>query len=336
MINRPITSLLGSAVPMAQQQLGYTRQPPMMNIPAPQIQSPAGLSSLLAPAPQQKPSMLSGLLSGPGSSARYAALAKALTQNSATPMSFGQRLTGGLLAGSEAAQKVIQNQAALLEAENEREIRRAKEAREAAKAEREASKEQREQTEFDIKMGEATAKTKEKTEQETKKEAEKKFNALSSLDSINQAETILKESPFLSSGIVGQMTRDIEATPAGQLDSLYDSIRAKLGFDQLQIMRENSPTGGALGQVSDTENKLLQSTIAALRTGLSVDQQLSNLDKIKKHTAAVVYGAVDKNGNIVKLDTPENVFKLMNGELKVNIPSQMAGPPEITREDLLK
>ena len=122
MINRPITSLLGSAVPMAQQQLGYTptqmtagsavpmaqRQlgyapSQMMNVPVPQIQTPAGLSSLLAPAPQQKPSMLSGLLSGPGSSARYAELAKALTQNSATPMSFGQRLTGGLLAGSDAA-----------------------------------------------------------------------------------------------------------------------------------------------------------------------------------------------------------------------------------------
>jgi hypothetical protein len=123
MINRPMTSLLSSAVPMAQeqfgytptqmmagsavpsvqQQLGYTRQPPMVNVPVPQIQTPAGLSSLLAPAPQQKPSMLSGLLSGPGSSARYGALAKALTQNSATPMSLGQRITGGLLAGSDAA-----------------------------------------------------------------------------------------------------------------------------------------------------------------------------------------------------------------------------------------
>jgi hypothetical protein len=121
MINRPTTSLLGSAVPMAQEQLGYTRQPPMMNIPVPQIQTPPGLGSLLAPAPQQKPSIISGLLSGPGSSARYAALAKALTQNSATPMSLGQRITGGLLAGSDAAK--AQEQAAfdrgLLEKEME-------------------------------------------------------------------------------------------------------------------------------------------------------------------------------------------------------------------------
>ena len=140
MINRPITSLLGSAVPMAQeqfgytptqmmagsavplvqQQLGYTRQPPMMNVPVPRIQTPSGLGSLLAPAPQQKPSMLSGLLSGPGSSARYGALAKALTQNSATPMSFGQRLTGGLLAGSDAA--AAQQQAAFERSLREREM----------------------------------------------------------------------------------------------------------------------------------------------------------------------------------------------------------------------
>jgi hypothetical protein len=122
MINRPMTSLLSSAVPMAQEQFGYTptqmmagsavpsvqqmagytRQPPMVNVPDFQINVPE-LDSLLATAPQQKTSMLSGLLSGPGSSARYGALAKALTQNSATPMSLGQRLTGGLLAGSDAA-----------------------------------------------------------------------------------------------------------------------------------------------------------------------------------------------------------------------------------------
>ena len=124
MINRPVTSLLGSDVPMAQQQLGYTptqmmagsavpmaqRQlgytpSPMMNVPVPQIQTPPAMTSLFdqqqPPAPKQNP--ITGLLSGPGSSARYAELAKALTQNSATPMSFGQRLTGGLLAGSEAA-----------------------------------------------------------------------------------------------------------------------------------------------------------------------------------------------------------------------------------------
>jgi hypothetical protein len=329
MINRPITSLLNSAVPMAQEQLGYTRQPPMMNVPVPQIQTPPGLGSLLAPAPQQKPSMFSGLLSGPGSSARYAALAKALTQNSATPMSFGQRLTGGLLAGSEAAQEAIKNQAALLEAENEREMRRAKEARE-------ASKEQREQTKFDFEMKESEAESVEKIEKETKKEADKKFNALSSLDSIKQAEDILNESPFLSSGLIGQMTKDIEASPSGQLESLYDSIGAKLGFDQLQIMRENSPTGGALGQVSDTENKLLKSTIASLKTGLPKDQQLRNLEKIKQHTAAIIYGAVDKDGNVVKLDTEEKVYKLMNGELKVNIPSQATSARVITREQLPK
>ena len=120
MINTPIISLLGSAVPMAQEQLGYTRQPPMMNVPVPQIQTPPGLGSLLAPAPQQKPSMISGLLSGPGSSARYGALAKALTQNSATPMSFGQRLTGGLLAGSDAA--AAQQQAAFERSLREREM----------------------------------------------------------------------------------------------------------------------------------------------------------------------------------------------------------------------
>jgi len=120
MVYRPMTSLLGSSVPMAQQQFGYTPTQPMMNVPTPQIQAPQGLSSLLAPAPQQKPSMLSGLLSGPGSSARYAALGRAFGQGSERPLSFGQRLAGGLLAGSEAAK--AQQQAAFKRGLLEREM----------------------------------------------------------------------------------------------------------------------------------------------------------------------------------------------------------------------
>ena len=265
---------------------------------------------------------------GEGSSARLSALGASLLQGpSRTPISLGPSLAQGLLAGNIAAQEAAAKQAALINAENERAMRASKEQRDIAKAEREASREQR-----DIAKEEREAAKVEETV--VRKEAEKKFSALSSLDSIGQAETILKESPILASGIVGQVSRGIESSPAGQLDSLYVSIRAKLGFDQLQTMRENSPTGGALGQVSDTENKLLQSTVAELKTGIPQEQQLKNLEKVKQHTAAVVYGAVDKNGNAVRLDTPEKVYQLMNGELKVNIPSQATSARVITRDQL--
>lgn len=346
-MNNPY-SLLGlgpqPATAMAQNMLGYEVPQPvgmMANDPRMQLNVAMPDFSQMQQPPQEPRGLLQSMLTGPGSSERLSALgASLLSGPSQTPISLGSSFARGLASGNQAATQAIREaeaqRIARINAENERALRLAKEARDTAKAEREASKEQREQTKFDIEMKESEVKSAEKTEQEVKKEAEKKFNALSSLDSISQAENILNESPFLSSGLIGQMTKDIEASPAGQLDSLYDSIRAKLGFDQLQTMRENSPTGGALGQVSDTENKLLQSTIAALKTGLPKDQQLKNLEKIKQHTAAIVYGAVDKDGNVVKLDTQEKVYKLMNGELKVNIPSQATSVKVITREELLK
>lgn len=278
---------------------------------------------------------LGNAFTGQGSSARLSALgASLLAGPSRTPISFGSSLAQGLLAGNIAAQEATEKQAALLNAENERAMRASKEQRDIAKAEREAAKAEREASreQRDIAKEEREAAKAEETV--VRKEAEKKFSALSSLDSISQAEKILNENPILATGIVGQLSRGVEASPAGQLDSLYVSIKAKLGFDQLQTMRENSPTGGALGQVSDTENKLLQSTVAELKTGISQKQQLKNLDKIKQHTAAVVYGAVDKNGNVVRLDTPEKVYQLMNGELKVNIPSQTTSARVITRDQL--
>lgn len=53
-------------------------------------------------------------------------------------------------------------------------------------------------------------------------------------------------------------------TDARELKNLLDTIRANIGFDKLQRMRDASPTGGALGQVSELENKLLQATSGAL------------------------------------------------------------------------
>ena len=70
-------------------------------------------------------------------------------------------------------------------------------------------------------------------------------------------------------------------TDARKLDNYLNTIKANVGFDKLQQMRESSPTGGALGQVSDMENKLLQAVNGALDP-LQKDQLVENLNSIKK------------------------------------------------------
>ena len=68
-------------------------------------------------------------------------------------------------------------------------------------------------------------------------------------------------------------------TEAKDLESKVLTIKANIGFDRLQRMRAESPTGGALGQVAVQELQALQATIANLDTAQS-DEQFSAMMQI--------------------------------------------------------
>lgn len=74
----------------------------------------------------------------------------------------------------------------------------------------------------------------------------------------------------------------IPGTPAHNLAALLNTIKANVGFDQLQAMRASSPTGGALGQVSERENILLQSVMGSLEQSQSPAQFKANLARLKE------------------------------------------------------
>jgi hypothetical protein len=89
---------------------------------------------------------------------------------------------------------------------------------------------------------------------------------------IELAERLLKN-PALDS-IIGNVQGNVPETVLSVLSqdaanalSDYNALLAVAGFQELQAMRDASPTGGALGQVSDSENRLLQqSAFASSRT----------------------------------------------------------------------
>lgn len=72
-------------------------------------------------------------------------------------------------------------------------------------------------------------------------------------------------------------------TPAGQMESLLSTIQANVGFDKLQAMREASPTGGALGSVTEKELAFLQSVFGSLRQDTSPENVRYNLTRLKSH-----------------------------------------------------
>lgn len=108
-------------------------------------------------------------------------------------------------------------------------------------------------------------------------------------DAISQADTVIGKIDEILPSInnttagVASYLAGIKGTPQYDLAAQIDTIKANVGFQALQAMRNASPTGGALGQVSEMENRLLQSTLASLDQGQSPDQLKANLAKVKLH-----------------------------------------------------
>jgi hypothetical protein len=90
-----------------------------------------------------------------------------------------------------------------------------------------------------------------------------------------------------------------QGTPAGQLNSLVQSIKANVGFDKLQSMREASPTGGALGQVSEREIDFLQSTMGNLDIRQPQEMLDANLKRISNMVMDSVHGTPEQIQSLV-------------------------------------
>lgn len=98
-------------------------------------------------------------------------------------------------------------------------------------------------------------------------------------------ETASAQGGVWTNGFVGSMLEYIPGTPAYNLVANLETIRANIGFDKLQEMRDTSPTGGALGQVSDLENRLLQAVWGNLENSQSPEQFEENLRLVQDRVA---------------------------------------------------
>ena len=64
--------------------------------------------------------------------------------------------------------------------------------------------------------------------------------------------------------LIGAITKAVPGTKANELSIMLKKIFANVAFGRLQNMRANSPTGGALGNVSNIELDLLKSSAEAI------------------------------------------------------------------------
>lgn len=109
-------------------------------------------------------------------------------------------------------------------------------------------------------------------------------NALDDIDRLMSSATLP------TTGAVGSRVAGIPGTAAHDIAQSLQTIGANISFSQLQQMREASPTGGALGAVSDTEQKLLQNSYAALSQSQSPEQFKTNLGRVRATFERIVHG----------------------------------------------
>jgi hypothetical protein len=81
----------------------------------------------------------------------------------------------------------------------------------------------------------------------------------------------------ITGGVFGRVGSVSAASTSAQAD--LNQLKAKAGFEALQSMRDRSPTGGALGNVSDTEGRRLEASAAALEQAQGTEDFQTKLDR---------------------------------------------------------
>lgn len=103
----------------------------------------------------------------------------------------------------------------------------------------------------------------------------------------------------------GSYLDNVRGTGANDLAKTLDTVKANLGFIKLQDIRDASKTGGALGAVSDFENRLLQATVANLENSQNSAQLVSNLKYVR-----AMFTDVEMQGRLSDIG-----HRLANGEI---------------------
>lgn len=91
-----------------------------------------------------------------------------------------------------------------------------------------------------------------------------------------------------ATGLAGTVFGVLPGTDASDMEAKLDTLKGFASFETLQAMRNASPTGGALGQVSERELAMLQSQFGALEQSQSKQSFLSELDKFERLLDTVV------------------------------------------------
>lgn len=107
---------------------------------------------------------------------------------------------------------------------------------------------------------------------------------------IDRAIKTIDSATLPTTGATGNLISSVGGTAAHDLSKLLDTVKSNAGFQELSKMRQASPTGAALGSVTERELALLQSTIGNLEQSQSEAQLKDNLRRVKNTYMDIIHG----------------------------------------------
>ena len=102
--------------------------------------------------------------------------------------------------------------------------------------------------------------------------------------------TNLFQGDFLQRQASAHIWLDCQTLTQKSLSNKLRTIQANISFDKLQAMREASPTGGALGQVSTFELQNLMAVFGSLEQSQSNEELQYNLRRLQQVYNDIVHG----------------------------------------------
>jgi len=129
----------------------------------------------------------------------------------------------------------------------------------------------------------------------------------------------------------GAYLKNIPMTQALALNNTLKTIRSNIGFDKLQRMRELSPTGGALGAVSNLELESLQNVFGSLEQSQSDEDLKYNLGLLRFVYNDIIHG--EGNHNYLHPDDKNYTETLSRpvSQNPVGDPNREASPEQLKR-----
>jgi len=124
-----------------------------------------------------------------------------------------------------------------------------------------------------------------------KREQQERQQADIMLQDIDRALDLVENSTFPTTGFAGNIMQHVAGTSAGDLRATLATIKGNIAFDKINAMRQASPTGGALGGVSNNELAMLSAAFGSLEQSQSEEQFVKNLRRLRSIYNEVVHGS---------------------------------------------